>query len=499
MPITYVANDPAAGAPPARSQAPRPDRPAGRSGYTLNNASPEGLAQPGTPQFLFWQCREAALATLEAWEASAGTHRRWQGNRANLPLDQNAGSAFNASYNRNSFSFFEGTTHGRAYFSGESADVVAHEVGHGLLDSIRPGLFDGGLLFEAGAFHEAFGDIMAILTSLRDRATRDSLLAAGGNLRRSNFVETTAEELSGAIGLAFPGRNAGAPRKAFNSFRYQLPTSLPSNGGPGVLINEEHSFAQIFTGCFWELIANLFDAGPQTQADLAVAATLAGKILVAGTKNAAIVPRFFQSVGRAMVLADQNANGGANRVHIGNAFQAHGIQLGSNALLAPTMALAGPPPKGKRLSQATRNDLRERLGAGPDTRFSLKAVVTEGAQVVEVAHTREVPLRSVDPRLKGVVGLTHDTVRVGDSGNRAAVFGLMPIPSDTDNEVLDYVKTLVDNGRIDYGRPTYALVAPTASTDITHEVQDIDGQKTLVRVRFQCSCCGHRHRTDLHS
>jgi hypothetical protein len=36
-----------------------------------------------------------------------------------------------------------------------------------------------------------------------------------------------------------------------------LPTTLPADGGPGLLINESHSFARVFTGCFWDLLRNL--------------------------------------------------------------------------------------------------------------------------------------------------------------------------------------------------------------------------------------------------
>jgi len=67
----------------------------------------------------------------------------------------------------------------------------------------------------------------------------------------------------------------------------------------------------------------------------AAAATLAGKLLIAGVKDALVTPRFVQSVGRAMTLSDQALHGGANREHIGDAFARHGIMLGSNAMMAP--------------------------------------------------------------------------------------------------------------------------------------------------------------------
>src|SRR5262245_12756366 len=100
MAINFIPNDPAAGptAPAMSRKAKRPTRPAARSGFTYSNVSPEGAANPGTPQFLFWQAREASLAALQAWESCAGLHKAWQGNRKKLPLLQDVGIDLNAFY-----------------------------------------------------------------------------------------------------------------------------------------------------------------------------------------------------------------------------------------------------------------------------------------------------------------------------------------------------------------------------------------------------------------
>ena len=261
MSINFIPNDPGAGAtaPPIRIQPKRPDRPSAKAGFTFSGVSPEGTFAPGTSQFLFWQCREAALAAVQAWETSASAHKKWQGNRKKLPLLQDSGEDLNAFYDRLSFSFFHQAVAGTTFFSGASTDVVAHETGHGLLDSVRPDFFDVNFL-EAGAFHEAFGDCIALLTALEDQETRQKLLAVTATLRKRSFVETTAENLSEGIRRLIPTHNAAEPRHAFNTLKFQLPQTLPDDGGPGVLINEVHSFGMIFTGCFWDLIANLFGA-----------------------------------------------------------------------------------------------------------------------------------------------------------------------------------------------------------------------------------------------
>ena len=359
---------------------------------------------------------------------------------------------------------------------------------------MRPDFFGVNFL-EVGAFHEAFGDCIAILTALGDTETRQRLLAVAPNLRARDFVESTAEQLSRAIGLAIPGHNAAEPRHAFNTFKFQIPSTLPDDGGPGALINEVHSFGMIFTGCFWDLIANLFNASAtQDEAALLAAAKLAGKILIEGVRGAVVRPRFLQSIGRAMVLADQNINGGANRQHVNDAFARHDILLGANAMMAPTMALAGTAPKGAKLGTAAREDLRRRLGSVRGAKLSLSATDFFGVKAVNAVQTRGVQLGSVDPKLKGVVAMAHEPVIVGASGSRAAVMGAVPNVAETESEVKAFVGSLVAHRRIGYGRK--AKKAAVAKRDfpehVTHVVKSVGGRKVLQRVRFLCGCvrCG---------
>ena len=502
MAINFIPNDPGAGAtaPTMRQQAKRANRPASKASFSFPHTSTEGVALPGTPKFLYWQAREAALAAVEAWEAVAGPHKFWQGNRKKLPLLQDDGVDLNAFYNRASFSFFHRQIGATTFFSGASTDVVAHEVGHGLLDSVRPEFFDVNFL-EVGAFHEAFGDCMSMLTALGDAPTRQKLLLVTGDLRKRNFVESTAEELSRAIGLAFPGHNASEPRRAFNTFQYQLPQTLPGNGGPGALIDEVHSFGMLFTGCFWELIANLYGAAAtHTEASLLSAARLAATILVAGAKAAVVTPRFLQSVGRGMVLADQSLNAGANRDHIRNAFLKHNIPLGANAMFAASMALDGAAPRGVELTPAVRKDLLQRLGSTRGARLNVEAASHFGQAMVSAVHSRDVPLGAVDKRLAGVVAVGYEPVMVGGSGGRAAVMGALPNATDTESEVHAFVRSLLAHDDIDLKTPksktkpkTRGAMAMAAAADVpgapTHVVRSVGGRKVLQRVRFRCVCC----------
>jgi hypothetical protein len=494
MTINFIPNDPRAGAkaPGIRVQPKRPNRPATRAGFTLTGAPAEGTFEPGTPSFLFWQSREAALAAVQAWEGSTGPFTRWQGNRKKLPLLRDAGDDLNAYYDRQSFSFFHQQVGSTTIFSGASTDVVAHEVGHGLLDSVRPELWDAPYL-ETGAFHEAFGDCTAILTALDDQPTRAKLLAVRRAPRARNFVESTAEDLSAAIRRLIPTHNAAEPRHAFNTLKFQIPETLPDDGGPGILINEVHSFGMIFSGCFYDLVAGLFEARtPRNEANLLAAARTAMRLVVEAVKVAPLVPRFTQAVGRAMVLADQQLNGGENRDRIGAAFQRHGILLGANALLAPAAALAGPAPTGARpqLDPATRRDLLARLGSPPRASLTVAPTTVFGEQMLQVTHQRAVDLGPVDRRLRGVTAIAPEPVLLGASGPRAAVIGHLPEPIATQTEVHAFVRSLLAHDRIAFTLGDGAHSRRQANGKPrglpTHAIRVVRGKKTLERIGFSC-------------
>lgn len=495
MAINFIPNDPLAGksAPGLREQQAHADRPANRASFTMPAPPADGTFPPGSAEFVYWQCREAGHAALDAWEGFAGPFTAWQGNRKKLALLPDEGVDLNAFYNRASFAFFHQKIGSTTYFSGASTDVVAHEVGHGLLDAIRPQLWDAPYL-EAGAFHEAFGDCLAVLTALNDPAVRQALLSAAPSLGKSNFVESTAEELSDGIRRLVPTHNAAEPRHAFNTFQYQLPETLPDDGGPGELINEVHSFGMLFSGTFYDLVALLFTAEGSADEDALVqAANVAGALLVEGARTAVIGPRFFQAVGRAMVHADEQLNAGAHRDLIGQAFGKHGILLGSNALLSPVAALSGDAPKlGRKpsLAPAARRDLAARLGATRGARLSIEAADLSGQRVARVVHTQQVSLGSVDRRLRGVTVPAPVPVIVGESGGRAAIMGQIPEPVSIEREVHAFVGSLLRHGQIELPatRGARAAAARPVSRE-THRVRTVRGRRVLERVRFHCRRC----------
>jgi hypothetical protein len=509
MPINFIVNDPnAVISVPMRKKEPLANRKTGQAGFNLVPSSPAALFAPDTADFVFWQSREAALTALQVWESLNGPLRQWGSQTSNpkkLDLLPDAGDDLNAYYDRSSLSFFHRTIGAKTFFSGASTDVVSHESGHAFLDALRPELF-GTSITEHGAFHEAFGDCMAVLTALFDQGSRQALLMASPDLGVPNFVESLSEELSSAVKLALGANHPAAePRHALNAFVFQLPTTLPTTGGPQVLTSEIHSFGRIFVGCFYDMVRNVFMNAPgRDEASLLSAAQLVGKLLIAGAQQAPLSPRFFQSVGRAILLADHTMNGGANEKAVTGAFSRHGISLGAMSVLTPNATLAGPSPRmgavatGAALAPETLKDIKKRIQAQAGSKMVLQRFMLGDQNVVQATHYREVRLDSVSKELSGVVAYAPEPVLVGSVRQFSAVFNMLPDASTTEDEVHSFVGTLLSNDNIAFESKRKSAKAARAvatrrrgptrglTNDQTHVIEVRNGKKVLTRIRYLC-------------
>ena len=465
MTINYIANDPAAAAIPVQSIAASPNRPAGRLTFNVTSLPPEQVYSVETDEFVAWQARETALRTIETFEHFTGPLRGWIDRPSKLRLDlvPNEGVELNAYYNRNSVSFFSFPLgDGRIVFSGASADVVAHEVGHAILDALRPDLW-GVDMFEVSAFHEGFGDCIAIMNALADQDIRMALLAASPQLDTPNFVEGTAEELSLAIGTAIsPNHNAAQPRRAINAFKWVLPQSLPDDGKPSVLIEEIHSFGQLTSGCYYQLIREIFQAGPGGEAGLLHACQDATRLLARAAAEAPIRPRFLETVGRTMILADRNLFGGTNEAHIRAAFEHHGLSLSVTSFLTPRVALVPASAKSKTagkavnamsLSVSAKRLLNDVLEVAPKEKLTRSAFTVAGPDTAQMTALRAVDLTGLSEGLTNVKSYNPCSALVGSSGGTAAILGAVDPAAVMSNEVRSYVATLIRRGLVIFRRP----------------------------------------------
>jgi len=422
-----------------------------------------------TAEFRYWSAAEAAARGAAFWRQLVPTGTIWQlGDTLPLLLDE--GEDFNAFYDRQALNFFHGTAGGRTVFSGESPDVVCHEEGHAVLDALRPELFDAGSI-EAAAFHEAYGDMSALLAALQLPTMRAAILTeTGGDLRRSSRLSRLAEQLGWAIRQFSP--DAVQPdclRNAANSFFYTNPEGLPSTAPAASLSSEPHAFSRVFTGAFLEALAGGFrlaSADPG-EADLQAVSLDLARLLIAGIRAAPIVPEYMSQVAGAIVAADAAAEGAA-RGRYGDVLKAgfvrHGILSPQSAVSVGTFHTAGVTALTRTASMAA---------AG------------------RVAPGNELPHIALSASEYGL-GDRPLLVRAPSEPRRFAVsgaaFGVGSVtPSNSEHAARAFVEDLLQRGHIDIGNaghPEARIVHPHAFK--THKLVPAADGLTLTRILFDC-------------
>ncbi|WP_316774742.1 gluzincin family metallopeptidase [Streptomyces sasae] len=285
-------------------------------------------AGPGTEPFRYWVAADSLSRAGQTWGplVPAGTKWHPKVGRA-LTAHLNAGDDLNAFYDRKGVWFFRSTVAGVNVAACESNEVVLHETGHAVLDALRPQLFNMASA-ETAALHEAFGDISALLGSLRLESLRIAVLAeTHGNLELSSRVSRMAEQLGWAIRQGAP--NAVDPdclRNMANNFFYRDPVLLHPNEPASMLSSEPHSFSRVFSGAFLKIVAGIFrQQDLQDHAGLGRAAEIAGQLLVDAVVAAPVVSAYYAQVAGHMIAADQRRNGGMYGQSLRSAFIRHGI------------------------------------------------------------------------------------------------------------------------------------------------------------------------------
>ncbi len=504
MSIRYVSNDPGAMPRLERQLSPTAAPSGQRARFSYSRSDPEAVyANDDDPEFVYWQCQEAAHQVLSIWEQLAGPLRFWQNGQRSLPVNLDQGLGLQALYDRSQISFYRFDLTQPETYVAASSDAVAHEVGHAILDSLRPDLWNS-LLPEVAAFHEGFADCVALLVALFDDDQRSKLFSQAVNpadvLQAVNSAETITESIASAFAAFYsPGDPRTLPRQCNNTLQWALPSSLPPHAPGGHLSREPHSFGRVFTGCFFDLAHNLYThRAVFDQQGLLDAADLAGRLLVEAVKVAPHDPRFFQAVGRSMILIDEDSNASANHLAIRDAFNNHGIALGSSAMLAPSVPLDGPAPSVRAsgasstaLVAQTRHSLCDVLGTPRSTPISLKSLKIGKRRVSRGSFSTRVSLAAMGKRLAGVSAHIHQDVLLGKSLRKGALLGQIPNVEVARREIESLVDCLLDVGSIHGMGHAHALKGRFLEgvKDLpTHTIRKQGKHRRIQRMRF--SCCG---------
>jgi len=428
--------------------------------YAFPTPAPQPSPNRDSAAFRYWVAAEALRRGADFW-APALPVTQWEvGPALKVLLDE--GEDLNAFYDRQALNFFHGPSPEGTVFSCDSPDIVCHEMGHAILDSVKPELFDTAS-HESGAFHESFGDMSAILSAVQLPSLRQEILQeTGGHPFRNSRLSRLAEQLGAAIRAQAP--DAVEPdclRNAVNSFTYQDPSTLPQSAPASQLSSEVHSFSRVFTGAFFEALAGFLNASAADPANptadelLAVSQNMRD-ILIQAVVNAPIVSNFFAQVAAAMVQVSAKVNP-KYPAALNAIFVRRGI-LSLNSVVAlrgmPAVSLvaaAQAAPAAAVLDKV----------AVPAAHYGL----AEPLIVVTPSHPRNVAAFAAP----GAGNATEPQSSVGAS--------------------ISYVDALFAQGRVDYNKLGAADPVFTHGRRLkTHKVVRENGALHLKRILFDCGC-----------
>ncbi|MBM3462929.1 MAG: hypothetical protein FJX76_12580 [Armatimonadetes bacterium] len=180
-------------------------------------------------------------------------HKR-QTNAEQLWIHPHAGQGLNAFYNNENgsinFLYAEDPRTNDLIDSANSLEVVAHETGHAILDGIRPNYIQS-MDAASGGFHEAFGDVIAMLVSLQEDDVIEALYQeTGGDLSESNIVSRMGEQL----GRAMRGEKNAFVRNALNDAKYKHENFLPFISFKEAMALEPHQYSLPWTAANYDLL-----------------------------------------------------------------------------------------------------------------------------------------------------------------------------------------------------------------------------------------------------
>jgi hypothetical protein len=186
------------------------------------------------PAFHAWMAYGIVMKTLSRFEFALGRRVRWSFDGHQIQVSPHAFADANAFYSDRAqglfFGYFPSLDAKKTIFTCLSHEVVAHETSHALLDGLRERYADPSSPQQAG-FHEAFADIVALLSTFGAESVTAKLVDLGmpnvsaTTIRRSDM---TPDKLrcSALLGLA---QEMGSELSGIHGQALRRSAKLPPN------------------------------------------------------------------------------------------------------------------------------------------------------------------------------------------------------------------------------------------------------------------------------
>lgn len=344
--------------------------------------------------------------TLSMFESAYGSKIPWAFDREQITLNPDGGEMLNAYYSRDeaSLNFFHATDPktNELVMTGASGEVVSHEVGHAILDGLRPGFLTSWKA-DTNGFHEAFGDCTAMLLSTQDDSVCQLVAnQTGGDFSKPNCLAATGEELGQVINNSSkPGQGTGGTyiRNAINDLKWQDPSKVPSDSDDrDALTTEMHSWSRIWTGAQYEILGAMvkekmsegMSAAEAVKSAGAETLKLYGQMLKEAPRNEAT----YRGMALGMLKADADNNGGKNHDIILNTFRERNILSSTDDTPMVALDEAGQPERtvtvtlngdefgvfnGAEVSGKTGGEMSALDNSRSELREDLKRLIDQGA------------------------------------------------------------------------------------------------------------------------
>lgn len=308
--LTIWEDDPASG---VFTTAPKPDVTLPPLKFLIPGAVQPVSNDINSFAFRYWTAAEALKRGANFWAPIVPQPKWWQrGETLEVHLDR--WEDLEADYDRTALNFYHGPSACGTVYSCASPDVVCHELGHAILDAIKPCLWTAHLQ-EVASFHETFGDISAILCALQLPSLRQAILVETyGNLCGDSRLSRIGEQFGTAVHALYPkDADPNCLRNASSFFAYCDPSSLPSSALTTSLSSDPHSFSRVFTGALFEAFADMLtvsaaDPTAPTSNELLAVTLEMRDILAGGAMKARKVSGYFAEVATTIALEGAQKN-----------------------------------------------------------------------------------------------------------------------------------------------------------------------------------------------
>ncbi len=171
---------------------------------------------------------------------------KWQWGEGPIHLFPRIKEETNAYYIRGrkliGFGYFKALNNSTYIYTCRSYDIVSHELGHAILDALKPSLWASNHP-QTGGLHESFGDLLVLFTLLAQLDMCEAIIAeTKGNLHNKTFFTVIAEQMGQNI-----YRNSVGLRNIDNDITLEKVDS------------EVHAMSLVFTGAMYNILSDMFD------------------------------------------------------------------------------------------------------------------------------------------------------------------------------------------------------------------------------------------------